>query len=174
MPETQTNPPAKFSDLKGHEWSVRLDFAGLHRIREGCDVDLGDVERMAQTWADLLYDDQKALKAVWLAIKPTAEAQQATLDSFLEQMDGETLQAALEALGNAVISFTQPRKRGMVEKAIRGVVEGMAKAVAQAELKIEQVVNSTTAEALEALGTLPPSVQELLATSTIAGTSAKP
>jgi hypothetical protein len=149
-----------FKDTKSREWTLRLDFAALQTIRDAAQVDLGDVEQLANTWAGLLYDDAKSLQVIWLAISRAADPLGVKQSDFLEAMTGDTLQAALEALGAAIESFTQPRKRGMVERAIRGVNEGMKQAIAKAEVAIEQALTQETTKALEALGESPLSVQE--------------
>lgn len=142
-----------FHDTKQRQWTIRLDFGLLRTIRDAAQIDLGHIEKLAETWALLLYDDDKALHVLWLSIARTAEANSVTRDDFIASMDGEALQEALAALGSAIESFTQPRKRGMAERAIRGVSEGMAKAIAQAEAEIEKVLSQETGKALSALGT---------------------
>jgi hypothetical protein len=165
---------ATFRDAKGDQWSVRLDFAGLRRIRDAADVDLGNVEALAQVWASLLYDDELALSVIWLCIQSAAEPKGVTKDDYFARMDGPVLQAALDALGEAVLNFTRPQKRGMAERAIREVTDGYKQAVEEAEKRIETAVQGSTRDALSALGKLPPDALESLATSTSAGRSAKP
>jgi hypothetical protein len=137
-----------FKDNQNREWTIRLDFALLQAIRDGAQVDLGNIEELAKTWAGLLYDDAKSLLVVWIAVERAASAQSVDKSTFLQAMDGESLEQALVALGAAIESFTQPRKRGMVERAIRGVNEGMAKAVKQAEEAIELTLAEKSQEVL--------------------------
>jgi len=137
-----------FKDNKNREWTIRLDFALLQAIRDGAQVDLGNIEELAKTWAGLLYDDGKSLLVVWISIERAAKAQSVDKSEFMASMNGETLEQALVALGAAIESFTQPRKRGMVERAIRGVNEGMAKAVKQAEEAIELTLAEKSQEVL--------------------------
>lgn len=149
-----------FKDTENREWTIRLDFASLQAIKDAAQVDLGNVEQLAKTWAELLLDDGKALHVLWLAISRAAAASGVERPEFLASMNGDTLHAALEALGAAIESFTQPRKRGVAERSIRGVSEGMRRAMEQAETEIEKVMTERTEAALEALGMLEPTSQE--------------
>lgn len=152
-----TNQPTKFSDASGREWVVALDFAVLQRIRDTAQVDLGNIERLAESWASLLYDDLKALSVVWCCIERAAG--DVSRDEYLAAMNGDTLQEALAALGAAIQSFTQPRKRGMAARAIQGVTKGMQLAIEQAETQIEAAMAKTMQDGLAALGTSPPSAK---------------
>src|SRR5437016_3129688 len=120
-----TPPPHNFSDAKGREWIVALDFAALRRVKDGAQIDLGNVEHLATTWAKLLYEDLKAIDVLWFTLEPALKAADIDRTGFDEAMAGPSLEAATEALGQAILSFTQPRKRGMAERAINGVADGM-------------------------------------------------
>lgn len=133
-----------FKDASQREWTVRLDFALLQKIRDAAQVDLGDIERLAETWARLLYDDGKALLVLWLAISRAAESLGVSESDFLSAMDGDALQGATDALGGAIESFTQPRKRGIATQAIRGVSDGMARAMTLAEEGVAKAISDGT------------------------------
>jgi hypothetical protein len=166
--QTETQP-AKFTDRTGREWTLALDFALLRKVKLKHKLDLGAAERIAHVWATLLYDDLLALELVWTVIAAAAEADQVTQDAYVEAMDGPTLGAALDALGGALLNFTQPRKRGMTETAIRNVTDGMRRAIKQAETLIETTIETSTLKALETLGGSPTTSPASSDTSTTAG-----
>lgn len=152
--------PTSFRDRKGREWIVELDFAALQALKDACQVDLGNVERLAETWARLLYDDQLAVSVLWQCVKASAEASGVSRDDFLAAINGEALEAGVIALGASIESFTQPRKRGMATKAMAGVTDAMQAAIAEAEVRIHDAI---------AHGTSRHNAPELLATSPTAG-----
>lgn len=152
MSTTVQSSASKFTDRTGRAWVIALDFAALQRIKDGAGVDLGAVERLAETWAKLLYDDLQALSVLWLSLKSSADVQGISREQFAEGFDGEVLERAIEALEVAVVSFTQPRKRGLAQRAIEGLRDGMAKAIAQAEKKLDEAMQDATTRALETLG----------------------
>lgn len=152
-----------FSDRKGREYFPRLDFVKLRRIRE-IGVDLGNVEELGKAWAGLLVDDLKALDVIWLA----SRRDDITADDFQSAMDGDTLEAAREALRQAIVNFTPPARRATAEVATQKVMEGYLAAVADAERQVREIV-ATGLENAKQHGMRPPELPALLATSTING-----
>jgi hypothetical protein len=153
LPHPPTSPP-KFRDAAGGEYSLRLNFRLLAQLRDDLAVDFGDLQKIAETWATLLADNHRALQAVHLVARPAPPA----FEQFAEAMDGAALEAALEAFALALISFTPPRTRGVVETAIDRINHGMAAAVADAESRIAGAIDAKTAEIRARLGSSAPSV----------------
>lgn len=153
----------KFSDLKGREYFPHLDFAKLRKIRD-IGIDLGNVEQFGKSWAIVLSDDLKALEVVWLTVRRDDCDQ----DEFLSAMDGDTLEAARLALGEAIANFTSPLKRGTIRESMAAVMKAYQQAIDEAEENIRAVLNEGIDRALQ-LGKLPQNVRESLATSTSTG-----
>jgi len=151
-----------FQDTEGRTWTVELDFAKLRKIKKH--ADLGNVEQIGRTWAEILSDDQKALSVIWLAIDADTSEEE-----WLAAMNGETLEAARDALLAAIMSFTPPSKQEMVKAAAAKVHQKYREAIAEATRMIESLTDETTQQALEALGIAPSSVPASSATSTTAG-----
>lgn len=149
----------KFSDANGREWFARLDFSRLRAIRDRTGVDLGLPEQMGREWAKLIVDDAKTIAALWIA----TQADATTLDEFTEGLDGEAIDAGVNALEEAVINFTRPLKRGMVKEAIQALMDGYRAAIAEGEKQIQELMSKGAKQAMEsALGTPLPTAPESL------------
>jgi hypothetical protein len=152
-----------FTDTQGRTWTIELDFAKLRRIKKS-GVDLGNVELIGRTWAEVLSDDQKALSVIWLSLDTETSE-----DEWLAAMNGATLEAARDALLAALMSFTPPSKQDMVKAAAAKVHQKYREAIAAATHQIETLTDETTQQALEALGMSPSSAQAFSDSSTTAG-----
>ncbi len=137
---------SEFQDAKGRTWVVVLDFDVLRAIRSAANVDLGAVEKLAETWAKLLSDDETALATLWAVVKPAAG--DVTHADWLKAMNGNTLEAGVSALGEAVINFTRPLRREIATTAIQGIQAGYAEAVAKAQSDLATQLADVTNRAL--------------------------
>lgn len=153
----------KFSDTKAREWFPHLDFAKLRRIRE-IGVDFGNAEQIGRIWAELLLDDLKSLDVIWLAVSRDGT----TADDFQAAMDGDTLEAAREALRQALINFTPPARRATVEAATAGVQQAYLTVCRETTEKVTKIV-AAGVENARRHGVLPPESPESSGTSTTAG-----
>lgn len=143
-----------FQDKTGREWTPQLDFIRLREIKK-LGSDLGDVANSGRVWADILYDDDKALRVLWATLDPG----DVTEDEFLAAMDGETLEAARQALREVWVSFTPPPKRGMLNQGMEAVNKAYLEIMNQATERIREGTEEAIANAL-ALGMPQPSAQE--------------
>ena len=145
MPDQPT-----FQDRQNRTWKLTLDFVKLRAIRDKTAIDFGDLANFPNAWASFIYDDSAALDAVWVAIHPSPAP--AMTDDWLGAMDGECLEAAREAMHEALVFFIPPKKRQTLEQAIKSVEKGMAMAMEQAEKKIDQALTEAM-EKFQASGT---------------------
>jgi hypothetical protein len=147
----QPSPPS-FTDLAGNRWPVRLSFSSVRAIRDATEIDFGQPEKFPQYWAELLADDELALKVLAVAIRSQAEARSIDLATWDEAVDGETVQNGLAALAEAVVLFTRPQKRGLVIDARDKINEYWQKAVDESRGAIADFNEAKYAKALERLG----------------------
>ena len=162
-----------FTDKSGREWRLALDFAKLRAIRDKTGLDLGDLECFGECWARIMYSDELALAAVWIAMGDQVAAINAdaklTYNDWLASMDGDTLEKAREALLAARVNFTTPRKRGMIEASAGVLMKHYQQAIAEAEKTIHSLTTETAKTALERLGNSLPSAPASSASSMTAG-----
>lgn len=170
MPES-SEPAVRFTDLTGREWVLELNRGKMLRIRTELDVDFGNVEQFGKVWAKLLADDDLLVDVIWATLADRRGA--LTLDQFQNALDGQVLEAAKDALLEAVFFFTQPGKRALIRKATSALMTAYRQAIAEAEMNLEKAMNDATKRASDRLGMNVTRSPASSATSTIAGRSGK-
>ena len=129
---------ASFKDTEGREWLIAIDAISGMRVRNECDKEflLGDDEAESTTLQRLGKDRLQRL----MVIQILCDAQRITRDLSVEKFwdalhDGDTVAAAGDALTQAIVNFTPPHKRPLVQAIVdkqreveaRGVELGVAK-----------------------------------------------
>lgn len=183
MNPTMDNQPleATFSDSAGREHTARLDFVNLRAIRKVTGLDLGDLPKIGEAWALVLWDDQKALDAVWLAISEDGNAAGGvSKDQWLASMNGVLLEDARRALKEAIENFTPPLRRKMLQEGMGAIVKAQAEMIAEVEERIRKVTTPAIARAVRKvrgaaprLGKAPRNARGSSDTSTSDGRSGK-
>lgn len=135
---------AKFLDHTGHEWRVLLTYGSAKRVKEATGVNLALAGQGAVEWVDALFGDPGALVGVlWELCAEQAQRANVTPEQFGERFDGATLDAAGNALLEAVADFF-PRSR--IAQALREKLpQVIAKAEAEAVAKLEAMTASNSA-----------------------------
>lgn len=108
---------AVFTDAAGREWEVSLTVGDLADVRTATGFDLSGALRSEEGLVDLLFGDPARLVSVlWVLCEPAAVGTDVSPREFAHRFDGPTLEAAGEALLQAVADFF-PRSR--VGRAVR-------------------------------------------------------
>lgn len=152
MHHPPTPPTPKFTDQLGRDWPVRLSFASVRAIRAATEIDFGEPEKFPQYWAQLLADEELAIKVLETALAESLAARDVTAEAWLEAVDGETLENGMNALAEAVVLFTRPQKRGLITDSLAKINEYWEKAVADSRAAIEKFNETHMNQALERLG----------------------
>lgn len=157
----EPSTPATFRDMKGREWEAVVNFVNLPIFKTACGVDLADISRLGQVWAQLLVDDHKTIDLVWVAIGgtiappnepdfvPTATlaGEHVTKNEWLAAIDGNTVDAARRALETAIKNFTPPQKRTALSLGLAKVETAYRKAMREATTRMERTMTSATKRA---------------------------
>jgi hypothetical protein len=141
---------SSFNAADGREWQIELDYGLLRLLRKTPGVDFGVPEKFGEVWADLLLNDDRALKVLWRCVEQDADVSE---DEWLSSMDGEALEAGLRALAAAVVNFTPPRRRLMIVETIKQIDAGILKAIEAATTNVRELTDERAKAAIEALGT---------------------
>lgn len=174
-----------FNDSSGREYRPVIDYDRLRVIRNATGFDLGDVSHLGEVWAKLIYNDERCLEVIWLAIggKPfdaglvrrlIAWCGQffsppgITYRKWLGRMHGGLLENARDALGEAILNFTPPQKRGVLEQGMGRIQKEYENAIAEAEASMETLMTEAV-ERYKAHGNSAPAAPESSDTSTITG-----
>jgi hypothetical protein len=121
----------KFTNASGVEWSIKVTVDVIERVRE-IGVDLGDVT--AATLKRLSLDDVLLVRTLWLICEPQADALKVSPAQFGEDMLGQALDDAIEALRGSLEDFFPTRKREFFRRMVemdrqaqeRAMREGLA------------------------------------------------
>lgn len=99
-----------FTDTAGRIWSLAIDTTTIKRVRTLLGIDLmGFVE--GELMGKLMSDVVLFVDTLYAICKPQADARNVTDEQFGQAMSGEVLQAAEEALAEALFSFSHPSRR---------------------------------------------------------------
>lgn len=110
-----------FRDSQGRLWDLSVTVAAVRRVKALTGVDLyALLEDGFGPLADLLSDPCKLADVLYAVCRPAAEERQVTDEQFGEALAGDVLDAASEALVQAVIDFfPQPEGREHLRRVVR-------------------------------------------------------
>lgn len=113
---------ASFRDGAGREWRLRLTAGSVADVRRDTGVNLALTSKSAD-WLDVIFpaDEEvpgaRLAAVLWALCEGQARSLGVSPEQFAAELDGETLSAAGDALGEAVVDFF-PRSR--IAQALRG------------------------------------------------------
>ena len=140
--------PAKYTDGESREWQLRLDYVKLAKIRTELKIDLGNVEQMGRTWAEILLGRPQRLDVIWIAMDGARGGRvrvRKTTGSPQWTAAGSSRRGALEgAIGN----FTPPLKRTILRQGMEGVDKTYRQAIEEARERMSQQMNGAIKKAI--------------------------
>lgn len=145
----------KFTDKEGREWNIYVDIPVARKIRKLLDVDILD---LTVSLPKLAADPILLCDVLYVICSDQADQKEVTDENFGAALFGEPIEAAGDALVEALINFTPPRQ----QKILRNMREISLKVQDQQAGMIQSVmgkVNEMT------LGTSSPLSQESSDTS---------
>mgnify|MGYP000196264649 CR=1 FL=1 len=151
---------ASFKDTEGREWQVAIDAISGMRVRNECDKEflLGDDEAEATTLQRLGKDRLQRLMVIQLLCDSQRVSRNLSVEQFWDALhDGDTVAAAGDALTQAIVNFTPPHKRSLLQAMVDKQREVEARG---AELGAAQLNDPAMNQKLDSL------LQERLATAT--------
>jgi hypothetical protein len=127
-----------FRDNRNRTWLVEINVSAVRRVRALVGVDLSALlEDKLQPLAALLDDPVKLCDVLFALCQSQAQDRQVTDEDFGAALAGDALEAAADALLEALVNFSPGRKRA----ALRGV---MAKSRRMGERVLERVQKKVT------------------------------
>lgn len=102
---------ATFKDCEGKVWTIRITSGHYLRILDELKIDLKDaIKEDPKPFAEKVFGDVRTYgELLWILCEAQAEKDGMTPEQFAFRFDGETNEAAMAALWEALISFSQPR-----------------------------------------------------------------
>lgn len=155
---TSSAPSPAFKDRDGREWIVAVTIGSAARVKEATGVNFGDI-RDGQVFLELGVDPFRFAGVLWTLCEAQAQLRNVTPESFAEALDGDVIDAAMDALVEALILFTRAPMRGAIRKVIAAAMRTQAKTMEAVETwattnqsRIDEIVKTKTTEALATLG----------------------
>jgi hypothetical protein len=129
-----------FTDNAGRKWEVALDVTAVRRVLHLTGVDLrlvgaGD----AKVLQELITDPLKLVDVLYAACKPQADALQVDDAAFGCGFAGDVLDAAVDALFDAVAAFFQKGRRALLQASWRKMRDGLTRAGDRALQELEKL-----------------------------------
>lgn len=107
-------PPRTFRDVAGDEWTIAVDVAVLRRIKHLLGFDLC---KLASTESPI-PDVVTLVDAIYVAVKPQADAAGISDEDFGRRFSGQVLKDAQNALVLALADFLPPERSRVLKEAL--------------------------------------------------------
>lgn len=143
---------AKFTDLKGREFTCVITLSTMQELRDDLKVDIGNIND-GKLFDQLSLDDELLVNVLGIVCKGSIAAH-GIVDAkdMAEGLGGDTLDSANDAFWEAVADFTRPRKRKLLRELIEKSKEVEAAAVNRVSAELAEMDPATVAnQAMENL-----------------------
>lgn len=125
----------KFADSKGREWILAVNVGAIKRVRAAADIDLAD---LTQATMDRLADDPCLLVDVlWVLVEKDAVQRKVEQEDFGESLVGDPIEAAVNALLEAITLFFPERRRFLLQRTLAKIDSARKKGEAMALAKLD-------------------------------------
>lgn len=109
--------PAKFTDTEGRSWHLAFNFGNARSIKDEVGFDVSDLQD-GRAFSLLAFDHRRFAQLLWMLCEKQADRAAVDEQSFAEGFGGDVIDAAMQALEEAVVNFTPARMRSAVQKMI--------------------------------------------------------
>ena len=144
-----------FQDNQGREWSLAIDTNGVKRVRDLLGVDLMEiVSKGSDVLERLYYDPVLIVDVLFVLLKPQADAEKITDQSFGEALTGDAIDRGHAALMAELPGFFRhPRQRKNLTKALSMMAKAEDRALELAgEMMDSPALRGKIEEALKNFG----------------------
>jgi hypothetical protein len=129
----------RFKDTQGHEWDCKLVTSTILRVRDGAGVDLLNIEKYAEAFADPI----KVIDVIWCIVKPQAAALGLSYEQFIDRIDGDTVHHAGEAIEQGLLDFFRDSPRGQLLTKLRAAgAKAREKAMSEIDAKLAAAITA--------------------------------
>jgi hypothetical protein len=107
---------ATFKDNKGRDWEIAIDAPKIMALRADCDPKfLLNDDDQENTFSRLQADPVLLCRAIFVLCKKQRETREITEEEFYLDVIGDAIDAATDAMLQAIINFTPRRTRELLE-----------------------------------------------------------
>jgi hypothetical protein len=129
---------ATFQDAAGRVWHVRITVATVRRVNELLGLDLLQLAG-GPLIAQLSTDPSTLADVLYVVCKPQADAEAITAEAFADQIAGDVIDRATEALLNAMVDFLPESRRRLLTKAREKFAAATAATMTKAEAMLDAI-----------------------------------
>lgn len=126
---------ATFQDAAGRVWHLRVTVGTLRRVRSLLGLDLLDGDLVPR----LSADPSALVDVLYCVLKPQADEAGISDEAFAEQLAGDAIDHATEALLAALVDFLPESRRRLLVKARDKFRETQAATLRQAEAMLDAI-----------------------------------
>ncbi len=142
-----------FTDAAGDKWTIELNVALVQSLRKELDLDLLAIVTDKKILPRLATDDVLLVDAISLLLSESIETRKLDAEGFARRLFGDTLQAAAEAMVEAVAVFSRPQKRGLIRESWAAMATAETRVTRMALDKLPEIVDRSIEKARKHLET---------------------
>jgi NAD/NADP transhydrogenase alpha subunit len=125
-----------FKDADGREWTVTVNVGTVKKLRAlGCDImaeDGGGINSLAS-------DPVALAEAIWMVCEEQGQKRSITDSMFYSSLGGDSIEAATDAMINAIIDFFPSARKRLLQKAMDKSRTLKSEMIRRAEKKIDEM-----------------------------------
>ena len=107
---------SSFKDEQNRPWSVRIDVVNAQEIKSLYDIDLLDIEKMAENMFRLANEPITLVNILYLLCEEQAKERNISDKDFGRLLAGDVLGEATRALEVANVNFFPPKRRSVLQR----------------------------------------------------------
>ena len=127
-----------FKDTKGREWRLEANLGSYGRVASSTGVKLWDIATENRESLMQLTDALVLGRVLWTMVEQQAETKGVSPEDFAAAFNGDTLEAAYNALLDEMLFFCPTRQRAMLELAVKKIRGAEEKAATIASERLEE------------------------------------
>lgn len=124
----------KFKDKTGRDWELSFDLTTTKRVKDNANLDLLDIGENG-AFLTLGTNPYRAAEVLFWLVEPQTKERNISVDQFMQALDGDTIEKAIELLWEDAIDFFPQARRPMIRAAI-GQLKAGQKIAAEAATEV--------------------------------------
>lgn len=141
-----TTPAPAFTDLEGRRWTLVLNVHLAQQIRDSLGLDFLAAEDGKAITA-VGQSDEQLVQVLFALCEPQAEKSEVTPEAFARGLGGDVLEQASDALTGAVMLFTRPARRPVLQGILDRAKEALTR---QQEMLVQRIKSGAVDRLMEA------------------------
>lgn len=142
-----------FVDSAGDRWTIEITVEHVQMLRRELGLDILAIVSDTTILPRLATDDVLLVDTISLLLSDSIVRRNLDAAGFARRLLGDVMQAAADAMIEAVAVFSRPQKRGLIRESWAAIKNAEARIVQMAVCRIAEVVEQTVGDARRHLET---------------------